>query len=95
MYVVPCQNHFPHSYHYNYTNLVYFLTSTDIIKMEQRTNRSLVLGFQVFLGLLSVSLTLARSDLRQEFPGPYCQKIDRCCHNREDDCATPIAGKFS
>ncbi|KAL5287928.1 TINAGL1 family protein [Megaselia abdita] len=59
--------------------------------MKQRTSRSVVLGLQVFLGLLSVSLTLARSDLRKEFPGPYCQKIDKCCNSRQDECATPIA----
>lgn len=70
-----------------------FSPTDHIIKMEQRNNRSVVLGLQVFLGLLSVSLTLARSDLRQEFPGPYCQKIDKCCHSRQDECATPIAGK--
>lgn len=63
--------------------------------MEQRSNRLVALGFQVFLGLLTVSLTLARSDLRHEFPGPYCQKIDKCCDNRQDECATPIAGKLS
>lgn len=62
--------------------------------MAKHTNRSLALGLQVFLGLLSVSLTLARSDLRQEFPGPYCQKIDKCCDSRQDACATPIAGEW-
>ncbi|XP_005176436.1 tubulointerstitial nephritis antigen-like [Musca domestica] len=29
--------------------------------------------------------------LRRDFPGPYCQKIDRCCDNRQDSCAVPIA----
>lgn len=31
--------------------------------------------------------------LKRDFPGPYCQKINRCCKDRQDSCAVPIAGK--
>lgn len=63
--------------------------------MGKQTKTYLKLGLQILLVLLSLlSLTSARSDLRLEFPGPYCQKIDKCCHSRQDDCATPIAGKI-
>uniref|UniRef100_A0A1A9WYU5 SMB domain-containing protein n=1 Tax=Glossina brevipalpis TaxID=37001 RepID=A0A1A9WYU5_9MUSC len=44
----------------------------------------------VLLGMITF-VTSFDHTLKDDFPGPYCSRLNHCCQDRQDDCSLPIA----
>ncbi|KAL9918519.1 secreted Wg-interacting molecule [Glossina fuscipes fuscipes] len=44
----------------------------------------------VLFGMITLVVSFDHT-LKDDFPGPYCSRINQCCNDRQDGCSLPIA----
>lgn len=47
----------------------------------------------VLFGMITLVVSFDHT-LKDDFPGPYCSRINQCCNDRQDGCSLPIASEY-